>query len=68
VCLSVSVYLSVCVSIYLSVCQCLSVCPHEKKLGSHWTDFISVDFVDKLSRKFKFHSNLTCITGPSRED
>ena len=44
------------------------VCPHE--LGPHWTDFHEIwrVFYENLSRKFKFHENLTSIAYNLHED
>jgi hypothetical protein len=43
--------------------SCLSLRPHRKKLGSLWRDFF-----ENLSRKFKFHWNLTRIPSILHED
>jgi hypothetical protein len=45
----------------MSVCP--SARPHEQ-LGSYWTDFNYIWYfsTENLSRKFKFHFNLTRIT------
>ena len=54
--------------------SCLSVSPPARmeELGSHWTDFYNIWFLSvfrkHLSRKFKFHSNLTRITDILRGD
>jgi len=50
--------------------SCLSVRPHGKR-GSNWTDFHEVLYLSifgKKLRKFKFHENLTRVTGTLHED
>jgi hypothetical protein len=53
--------------------SCLSLRPSARmeQLGSHWTDFHEIWYFiifRKSGRKFKFHQNLTKITGTLQED
>jgi hypothetical protein len=74
VCLCLSVFLSVCLSLCLSVC--LSVCPsvrpsawnNSAPTGRIFIKFHISVFFNNLSRKCKFHQNLTIQTGTSHED
>jgi hypothetical protein len=55
------------ISFVMSVC--LSV--RMEQFGSHWTDFhemLYLGIFENLARKFKFHENLTRMTGILHED
>ena len=60
---TISFFMSVCLSVCLFLCM--------QQLWSHWMSFMKFyiwGFLKNLSRKFKFHYNLTGITGTLHED